>query len=134
MGYSNAELSILLTDEKEIAELNSVYRGVDSPTDVLSFPMDTGSISDVSEAPILLGDVVIAVPVARKTAEENQVSLELVIDVLLCHSVLHLIGYTHDNPENAKQMDDKTVELLEKLGYQRDDITWYLTSNWYLEE
>ncbi len=131
MGYSEVELSILLTGEEEIANLNSTYRGVDGPTDVLSFPMGAEGTAD---APVLLGDIVIAVPVAQKTAENNGVSLEAVIDILLCHGILHLIGYTHDNPENARQMDDKTIELLEKLGHKRDSIAWYLTSNWYLEE
>ena len=133
MGFSKSELSILFTNNDEIAELNRKYRGVNGPTDVLSFPMHDDPLEPSNE-PYLLGDIVISVPMAKDIAEQYSTNLESVVDVLLCHGILHLIGYDHDNSEKAADMDQQTMRLLKLLGYQKNDIDWYLTSKWYSEE
>lgn len=130
LGCRDVELSILLTDEQEIADLNRTYRGVDEPTDVLSFPMDDLGHLDIG-MPRMLGDVVISVQTAKTMAEKFGVFLELVMDVLLVHGVLHLLGYDHDDPKDAIEMDEKTLEILKYLGYPHQSVEWYKTESWY---
>lgn len=123
----DAELSIALVGENDIAELNSRYLGEEGPTDVLAFPMDEpsggGEARAVGEAdgegeaagPLLLGDVVISPEVARRQAVTLGHSYEKELGVLLIHGILHLLGYTHDEEEDAGVMKDKESALAERL-------------------
>ncbi|MBZ4660614.1 MAG: ybeY [Desulfacinum sp.] len=129
LGCSDAELSLAVVDDETIRELNSQYRGVDEPTDVLSFPMGEGEFGDV--APQMLGDVVLSVETAGAMADEHNLSLEAVLDLLLIHGVLHLVGYDHTDPEEARQMDRKTLDLLALLGHDPGGFAWYETSSPY---
>ena len=91
LGVENSELSILLTDDEEIRELNRTYRGKDRPTDVLSFP-----IGEEVAGRLILGDVVISLDTARRQAEELGHTLEEEVSRLLAHGIIHLLGYDHE--------------------------------------
>lgn len=100
-----AEVSVLLTDDENISLLNEEYRGVEGPTDVLSFSQHEGEEDfPPSAQENLLGDVVISVETAQRQAAEQGHTLDEEIDVLLVHGVLHLLGYDHAEPDEAKEM------------------------------
>lgn len=113
---TDAEVSILLTDDAQIAELNKEYRDVDGPTDVLSFSQTEGEdefIPGVEEN--LLGDIVISVETAKRQAEEQGKSVDEEIDMLLVHGVLHLLGYDHAEEDEERVMFAKQQEILKGL-------------------
>lgn len=130
MDCSDAELSILLTDNQEISELNKTYRGVDEPTDVLSFPMDDDHPRPKGR-PRMLGDVVISIEMAREMSARYNAPFQTVLDVLLLHGILHLVGYDHERPEKAREMDAKTLDVLGLIGSLPENFDWYLTESWY---
>ena len=90
---SIAELSILLTDDKEIHTLNRDYRGKDKPTDVLSFATLDGQLLPGMTS---LGDLVISIPTTRRQAKEYGVSFDAELKRLVIHGILHLMGYDHE--------------------------------------
>ncbi len=106
------ELSIALVDETEMASLNEQYRGKTGPTDVLSFGCDEPCPTPGDE-PITLGDVVIAPSVAERQAEELGHSVEHELDVLLVHGVLHLLGYDHEDDDEAAVMEARQIVILD---------------------
>lgn len=106
------ELSIALVDEEEIAALNERYRGKSGPTDVLSFGCDEPCPTPGDE-PITLGDVVIAPTVAERQAIELGHSVEHELDVLLVHGVLHLLGYDHEDDDDATVMEARQAAILD---------------------
>src|SRR5262245_31690374 len=116
-----AELSISLTDDGEIHELNRVFRRRDRPTDVLAFAMRenaTKSPKQPRDRPRprgstgeLLGDVVVSVDTARRQAARRGRTLESEVRVLLAHGLLHLVGYDHRTSRQARAMGAKTREL-----------------------
>ncbi len=107
---------------------NMQYRQVNASTDVLAFPMLEGECGDVF--PELLGDVVISAPTARGMSRHHQCSLAMVMDLLLVHGILHLVGYDHErSEEEACRMDEKTLELLGMLGHSREGFEWYLAKS-----
>ncbi len=119
------ELSLLIVNDEEMQRLNREYRHVDAPTDVLSFPMWEGEFGDV--CPELLGDVVISTETARMMSDQRGMSLEGIVDLLLAHGILHLVGFDHEkSEEEAETMERKTLELLELLGHRREDFSWYM--------
>ena len=108
-------VSVLITDNDEIQGLNLEYRGKDAPTDVLSFPLfDEEGILDDEE----LGDIVISLERAAAQAEEYNHSLKREVAFLTAHSMLHLLGYDHENGE--QEMYVKQDEILNELGITRD--------------
>lgn len=124
-----AEISVTFTDNEGIRELNREHRGIDRPTDVLSFPMlefdENGDVaSDECEYDgelIVLGDIVISLERAREQAEEFGHSFLREVAFLTAHSMLHLLGYDHvDDEEGERIMRQKQSEILEKLGITRD--------------
>lgn len=92
-GCEDSELSLLLTDDERMLELNSVYRQKPTTTDVLSFRQEEEGGPGLGN---LLGDIVISVPTARRQAEENGHSLEEEIRQLAVHGFLHLLGHDHE--------------------------------------
>lgn len=113
------EISVLITDDEHIHELNREYRGVDRPTDVLSFPMfefdeEGNMIDDGGEQ---LGDIVISLETALRQAEEYGHAPSREVAFLTVHSMLHLLGYDHVNGglEQAT-MREKEEAILELLG------------------
>ena len=108
-------VSVLITDNEEIHELNLEYRQKDAPTDVLSFPLfDEDGYLDDEE----LGDIVISLERAKAQAEEYNHSLKREVAFLTAHSMLHLLGYDHENGE--QEMYIKQDEILNELGITRD--------------
>ena len=113
-----AELSIALVSDVEMQHLNSTYRRVDRPTDVLAFPMSEST--DESPQPHLLGDVVISIDTAARQAAQRDVGLAEEVRVLLTHGILHLLGYDHErSPSEARRMFRRQRELLARLATTR---------------
>lgn len=110
------EVSIVLTHDIEISQLNKDYRGIDGPTDVLSFAQREGD-DDFAGDPEdnILGDIVVSVDTAERQAEQQGHSLDEEIDVLIAHGILHLLGYDHAEPEDAKKMFEIQDEIIEKF-------------------
>lgn len=108
-------VSVLITDNEEIHGLNLEYREKDAPTDVLSFPLfdEDGNLDDEE-----LGDIVISLERAAAQAEEYNHSLKREVAFLTAHSMLHLLGYDHENGE--QEMYVKQDEILNELGITRD--------------
>ena len=113
LGCGNQELSVLLTDDKKIRELNKKYRGQDRTTDVLSFPQNEGEENEPDYH--LMGDVVISTVTAKRQASQHGLSLEEEIVLLLIHGILHLLGFNHERSEEACHMKKKTRELFDHI-------------------
>ena len=117
-----AEVSLTVVDNEEIRELNNEFRGKDSATDVLSFPMSDNGEFDVNPETnrIMLGDIVISAERARQQAEEYGHSFEREMCFLATHSMFHLLGYDHEvSEEEEKIMFQKQNKVLDKLGIVR---------------
>jgi probable rRNA maturation factor len=108
-----SELSIILTDDARLHELNLNYLGVDSPTDVLSFP---ASETDPETGARYIGDILISVPRARSQAESAGHPLESEVQLLIVHGVLHLLGHDHAEAEDKARMWKAQAEILGSLG------------------
>ncbi|MCF6249512.1 MAG: rRNA maturation RNase YbeY [Desulfobacula sp.] len=114
LACNSHELSIVITNDDEVHQLNKTYRGIDKPTNVLSFPMQEGQFSEIN--PGLLGDVVISIDTAQKEADTADISLSQRMSQLLIHGILHLVGYDHETGQNeAKAMETKSLELLRQI-------------------
>lgn len=107
----DAELSLLLTDDAEIAELNKRYLNRNGPTNVIAFPMTQGDFATIT--PGLLGDVVISLDTTKREAEAADLSLLERFTQLLVHGILHLLGYDHEQTEEeAVRMEAKSAEVM----------------------
>lgn len=117
----NCEISVTIVDNKKIHSLNLKHRGIDRPTDVLSFPLIdfTRDSLPTDGSMAYLGDIVISIEKAEEQAEEYGHSLEREIGFLTAHSMLHLLGYDHMVPEEEKVMFKKQEEILESIGLRR---------------
>lgn len=115
-----AEVSLTLVDDEEIRRLNRNFRGIDAPTDVLSFALQEKVPGEPEirgeEGELLLGDIFISLDTARRQAKACGHSLEREIGVLVVHGFLHLLGYDHDTPEAEEIMFRRQEELLSKVG------------------
>jgi len=107
----DSELTIVLTDDSKIHELNRDYLGIDSPTDVLS-----GSEIDPETGARYIGDIVISLPYAARSAEKAGHPLESEVQLLAVHGVLHLLGHDHAKPGEKAKMWKAQTEILETLG------------------
>ncbi len=114
-------LGLVLTDDAEQRQLNRTYRGIDAPTNVLSFALadwagDPASPAPPAVAPVLLGDVVLAFATVEREAREAHKTLADHLAHLVVHGVLHLLGFDHQEGEAAAAMEAREVEILESLG------------------
>jgi len=113
------ELSVTLTSDEHVRELNAKWRNKDKATNVLSFPMadelDLGR-ANVSAMELLLGDIVLAHGVCEAEAAEQGVSLEQHATHLMVHGTLHLLGYDHHDDSEAADMEVREVRALKRLG------------------
>lgn len=106
------ELSLALVDIEEMTELNTRYRGKEGPTDVLSFGCDDPCPVE-SEEPITLGDVVISPEIAEQQALELGHTIESELNLLLVHGILHLLGYDHEEDDDATVMQQRERAVLD---------------------
>ena len=111
-------LTVRITDEAEITELNRDYRNQDKPTNVLSFPMDL-SVELSEEIGIsMLGDIIICAPVVEREAAEQNKPLQSHWAHMVIHGTLHLLGYDHIEDEEAEEMESLEIEIMHGLGYK----------------
>lgn len=127
------EVNVLFTDNAQIQAVNKEFRGIDAPTDVLSFPMvDYPAPADFSLAgeneqdyfnpetgELVLGDIVLSVDRIRSQAEEYGHSITRELAFLTAHSMLHLFGYDHMEADEAKVMEARQEEILDRLKITR---------------
>ncbi len=104
-------VSIAFLSDDEIARLNNVYRGQDTPTDVLSFPYSGEAFEKQND---FMGDIAISLERAKAQAAENGLPLVIEIKQLILHGILHLCGYDHERDDG--KMNDLEIELRAKLG------------------
>ena len=117
----SAEVSVRFVDNEEIRKLNKQYRNIDKETDVLSFPMGENGVYDVNHdtGAKILGDIVISMEKAVEQAKMYNHPLQREVGFLTVHSMLHLLGYDHMEPEEEKEMFAKQKEILELAGIPR---------------
>ncbi|EXX91906.1 metalloprotease [Paenibacillus darwinianus] len=130
-NVTEGEVALTFTNDKEIHRLNRDYRGIDRPTDVLSFAMQeetedepeiTFEVDDESEEdPLsgLLGDIVISMERAKAQSEDYGHSLEREVGFLFVHGFLHLLGYDHESEAEEADMTAKQEAILQKAGLTR---------------
>ncbi|NLY88275.1 MAG: rRNA maturation RNase YbeY [Firmicutes bacterium] len=111
-GKDRAEAGVTLVGEKKIQQLNRDYRGIDAPTDVLSFPMQEPGEIQTGEEPEILGDVVICVPRAAAQARDFGHSFRRELFYLAVHGLLHLLGFDHENETEKRKMREKEEAFL----------------------
>jgi probable rRNA maturation factor len=109
----NADLTIVLTDDKQLHELNLQWMGVDAPTDVLSFPSDE---TDPENGNPYIGDIIISIQCAAEQASAAGHSTEAEIQLLIVHGILHLMGHDHAETEEKARMWKAQGEILAQLG------------------
>ncbi len=112
-GRDEAQLTIRITDEAEIQELNRTYRHQDKPTNVLSFPFEQPPGVEIP----LLGDIIICAAVVAREADEQGKPLEAHWAHMVIHGTLHLLGYDHIEEAEAEEMEGLEIALLTALGY-----------------
>lgn len=110
---AEGELSVLLSDDAHVRDLNRDYLGVDAPTDVLSFP---AAETDPQSGRAYLGDIIISVPRAAEQARAAGHSLADEVQLLVIHGVLHLLGYDHARPAEKSRMWAVQAAILESVG------------------
>ena len=117
-----AEISVTFVDNAKIAELNNQYRNKPMPTDVLSFPLGQDGVYDIDQdtGAKMLGDIVISMEKAMEQAELYGHPLQREVAFLTVHSMLHLLGYDHENGGlEAVRMREKEEAVLIQLGLPR---------------
>ena len=110
---AEAEISLLIVDEAEGAELNRQWRNKNGPTNVLSFPSDLPAELGLP----LLGDLVICAPVVAKEALEQKKSLSSHWAHMVVHGTLHLLGFDHIDDDQAEEMESLETDILARIGY-----------------
>ena len=117
VDVGDAELAVMLTDDSGIRTLNNNWRGIDKPTNVLSFPalQPTGTATP-SDVPRMLGDIAIAYETTRKEADDEQKPFDHHLSHLAVHGFLLLIGHDHENDDDAEAMEGLEQEILAHLG------------------
>ena len=113
-----AEVSVTFANNEQIHELNKMHRNVDAPTDVLSFPMGEDGKYDIDPATNakILGDIVISTEKAVEQAERFGHTLQREVGYLTAHSMLHLLGYDHEEPLEKVHMREKEELVMTQLG------------------
>ena len=121
-GVENGEVSVTLTNNEYIHTLNKEYRGIDRPTDVLSFALNESEEPEMVDGPAInvLGDLIISVERAEEQAADYGHSLRREVAFLTVHGMLHLLGYDHMEDEEREEMEAEQRFVMEKLGIPRE--------------
>lgn len=115
------EVGVRITGDAEIHDLNRTYRGIDRPTDVLSFALLEGENPSLPpDVPLPLGEVIISYPYAERQAAALEHSVPLEITWLVIHGTLQLLGHRHDTEESAAEMEGLETAALRRLGFRRE--------------
>ncbi len=119
-----AEVSVTFMSDDEITKVNAEYRGINQPTDVISFAleeMSEGEVEIIAQQgiPVALGDIIISVDTAVRQAEEYGHDLNREIGFLALHGFLHLLGYDHLTKEDEVKMFGRQKEILHSFGLER---------------
>ncbi|MDO8636131.1 MAG: rRNA maturation RNase YbeY [Dehalococcoidia bacterium] len=115
---ADAEISLVITGDERIHEINRAYRRVDAPTDVIAFALTEETGGEFVSPPdgiLHLGEVVISYPTAVRQASEHYHSVQQELAILIVHGTLHLLGYDHVLPGQARKMRNKERDILELL-------------------
>ncbi|MCR5660882.1 MAG: rRNA maturation RNase YbeY [bacterium] len=114
-------VSVTITDDKTIKNLNRNFRGIDAATDVLSFSLleGEGNLAESDADELLLGEIVISLETALRQAKEDGVSLRHMCAWLVAHSVLHLTGMDHPDEASRLAMNKRELEIIKKLGFAK---------------
>ena len=115
-------VTVLVTDDEAVRKLNARYRGVDAPTDVLSFPAEDDDLPPGLEEDPYLGDILIAYPYTAAQALQDGHNLDHVLILLAVHGALHLLGFEHDNAERQAAMWEAQAAILKALNVPPDVI------------
>ncbi|CAM2830956.1 rRNA maturation RNase YbeY [Paenibacillus sediminis] len=130
-GILEGEVDLMFVDDEQIHVLNREYRGIDRPTDVLSFSMvesldeeldivyEVEDESELAEITDVLGDIIISIPTAKRQSEEYGHSIERELGFLFVHGFLHLLGYDHQDKESEAEMMSKQEAVLAQVGLTR---------------
>ena len=129
-SLSNKEISISFVNDRQMRELNKKYRNIDRTTDVLSFALSEGedNFDDT-----MLGDIIISYDTAQKQAESLNHPLFIENDNLLCHSMLHLLGYDHIEISDRKIMFEQHRKILNEF-YRLTEDSEYINDEWLMGE
>ena len=121
-GVENGEVSVTLTNNEYIHTLNKEYRGIDRPTDVLSFALNESEEPDMVDGPAVnvLGDLIISVERVEEQAADYGHSLRREVAFLTVHGMLHLLGYDHMEDEEREEMEAEQRFVMEKLRIPRE--------------
>jgi probable rRNA maturation factor len=120
---AKSEMTLVITGDEKIHELNLKYLDEDRPTDVLSFPMNeqldaVPVFMNIPDGKLHLGDIIISYPTAVTQAKEHHHSVNREIIILLIHGILHLLGYDHDLPERKRVMNKREAAILKTIEEQ----------------
>jgi probable rRNA maturation factor len=114
---ADAELAVMLTDDSGIRTLNANWRGIDKPTNVLSFPaLQPEAARKDADPPRMLGDIAIAYETMQKEASDERKPFDHHLSHLAVHGFLHLMGYDHETDDDAEAMEALEQEILAQLG------------------
>ena len=122
-GVENGEVSVTLTNNDYIHQLNRKYRQIDRPTDVLSFALNESEEPDIENGPDInvLGDIILSVERAEEQAVDYGHSLRREIALLTVHGMLHLLGYDHMEEADRLEMEKEQRYVMEQLGISRNE-------------
>ena len=117
---TNIELSIVLANDPYIQKLNATYRKQDKPTNVLSFPSEILKVGEYSSLSTLctLGDIVLSYATIAREASEQEKPIKSHLAHMVVHSILHLLGYDHENSIDAQKMEQTEIDILQHLRFK----------------
>jgi probable rRNA maturation factor len=119
-----AEISLFVTSDKQVRQLNNTYRNKDRPTNVLSFSAKENDLTLPQDAPLLLGDVVLGYETIAKEAKRHGKTLADHMCHLTVHGVLHLAGFDHDTDKAAEKMRGIEIDVLAAAGISNPYTNW----------
>ncbi len=118
LKLENVEFNVIIIDNEEIHKINKTYRGIDRPTDVISFALEDDDTFIKTDRRIL-GDIYISIDKAKEQAEEYGHKLLRELCFLTIHGILHLLGYDHMEPSDEKVMFELQERILSEYGIKR---------------